>query len=232
MSSVIKENLKIVQENIQESITKRNNSISDDVLLVAVTKNHDVNAMREAIDTGCVVIGENRVQEAMQKAEILDRKVIWHLIGHLQTNKAKYAVKLFDMIESVDSVKLAEALNKEAGKINKVQNILVQVNLVKESSKAGVYLEDLPELLTKVDALDNLKLMGLMFIAPKVENLENVRPMFAEMYKLFKQVQAQDFKTADIKYLSMGMTHDYQIAIEEGANIVRVGTGIFGARQY
>lgn len=229
---MIKENLKIVQENIQESITKRNNSISDDVLLVAVTKNHDVNAMREAIDTGCVVIGENRVQEAMQKAEILDRKVIWHLIGHLQTNKAKYAVKLFDMIESVDSVKLAEALNKEAGKINKVQNILVQVNLVKESSKAGVYLEDLPELLTKVDALDNLKLMGLMFIAPKVENLENVRPMFAEMYKLFKQVQAQDFKTADIKYLSMGMTHDYQIAIEEGANIVRVGTGIFGARQY
>ena len=223
---MIKENLKIVQENIQESITKRNNSISDDVLLVAVTKNHDVNAMREAIDTGCVVIGENRVQEAMQKAEILDRKVIWHLIGHLQTNKAKYAVKLFDMIESVDSVKLAEALNKEAGKINKVQNILVQVNLVKESSKAGVYLEDLPELLTKVDALDNLKLMGLMFIAPKVENLENVRPMFAEMYKLFKQVQAQDFKTADIKYLSMGMTHDYQIAIEEGANIVRVGTGI------
>ncbi len=229
---MIKENLKIVQENIQESIAKRHNSISDEVLLVAVTKNHDVNAMHEAIDSGCVVIGENRVQEAMQKAEILNRDVTWHLIGHLQTNKAKYAVKLFDMIESVDSIKLAEALNKEAGKINKVQNILVQVNLVKEASKAGVYLEDLPELLAKVDTLDNLKLMGLMFIAPKVENLENVRPMFAEMYKLFKQVQAQDFKTADIKYLSMGMTHDYQIAIEEGANIVRVGTGIFGARQY
>lgn len=229
---MIKENLKTVQQHIQESIAKRHNAVSDDVLLVAVTKNHDVEAMREAIDAGAIVIGENRVQEASQKHESLNRNVIWHLIGHLQTNKVKLAVKLFDMIESVDSIKLAEAINKEAGKINKVQKILVQVNLVKEASKTGIYLEDLDELLAKIDTLTNLKLMGLMFIAPKVDNLEDVRPMFAQMFQVFKQTQVKTFKQANIKYLSMGMTHDYQIAIEEGANIVRVGTGIFGPRQY
>ncbi len=229
---MIKENLKTVQEHIKESIAKRHNAASEDVLLVAVTKNHDVASMQEAIDAGANVIGENRVQEALQKHETLNRDVTWHLIGHLQTNKAKYAVKLFDMIESVDSIKLAEALNKEAQKIDKVQQVLVQVNLVKEASKTGVYLEELDEILAKIDILSNLKLMGLMFIAPKVDNLEDVRPMFAQMFKLFKKVQAKTFATSEIKYLSMGMTHDYQIAIEEGANIVRVGTGIFGPRQY
>lgn len=232
MSSVIKENLQTVQQHIKQSIQNRRNFASEEVTLIAVTKNHDVNAMREAIDAGATVIGENRVQEAMQKYEILDRNVKWHLIGHLQTNKAKYAVKIFDMIESVDSIKLAEALNKEAAKIDKQQEILVQVNLVKEASKTGIFLEELDELLAKIDTLDNLKLKGLMFIAPKVDNLEEVRPMFAQMFKLFKQLQTKTFKTADIKYLSMGMTHDYQIAIEEGANLVRVGTGIFGLRQY
>lgn len=229
---MIVENLKTVQNNIQESIKKRHNIISEKVQLVAVTKNHDVQAMREAIDAGATVIGENRVQEADKKHETLDRDVTWHLIGHLQTNKVKHAVKIFDMIESVDSIKLAEAINKEAAKVDKVQKILVQVNLVKEASKTGVYLEDLDELLKSIDTMDNLKLMGLMFIAPIVENLEDVRPMFNQMYQLFTKVQKMPFVHADIKYLSMGMTHDYQIAIEEGANIVRVGTAIFGPRQY
>ena len=229
---MIVENLKTVQNNIKESIQKRHNIISQDVLLVAVTKNHDVEAMREAIDAGAAVIGENRVQEASQKYAVLDRNVTWHLIGHLQTNKVKHAVKIFDMIESVDSIKLAEAINKEAAKLGKVQKILVQVNLVKEASKTGVYLEDLPELLTAIDGMDNLKLMGLMFIAPIAENPEDVRPMFNQMHNLFIKVQKMPLAHADIKYLSMGMTHDYQIAIEEGANIVRVGTAIFGPRQY
>lgn len=229
---MIVENLKTVQNNIKESIQKRHNIISQDVLLVAVTKNHDVEAMREAIDAGAAVIGENRVQEASQKYAVLDRNVTWHLIGHLQTNKVKHAVKIFDMIESVDSIKLAEAINKEAAKLGKVQKILVQVNLVKEASKTGAYLEDLPELLTAIDGMDNLKLMGLMFIAPIAENPEDVRPMFNQMYNLFIKVQKMPLAHADIKYLSMGMTHDYQIAIEEGANIVRVGTAIFGPRQY
>ena len=229
---MIVENLKTVQNNIKESIQKRHNIISQDVLLVAVTKNHDVEAMRKAIDAGAAVIGENRVQEASQKYAVLDRNVTWHLIGHLQTNKVKHAVKIFDMIESVDSIKLAEAINKEAAKLGKVQKILVQVNLVKEASKTGVYLEDLPELLTAIDGMDNLKLMGLMFIAPIAENPEDVRPMFNQMYNLFIKVQKMPLAHADIKYLSMGMTHDYRIAIEEGANIVRVGTAIFGPRQY
>lgn len=229
---MIVENLKTVQNNIKESIKKRHNIISNDVLLVAVTKNHDVEAMRQAIDAGAAVIGENRVQEAAQKYATLDRNATWHLIGHLQTNKVKHAVKIFDMIESVDSIKLAEAINKEAAKLGKVQKILVQVNLVKEASKTGVYLEDLPELLTAIDGMDNLKLMGLMFIAPIAENPEDVRPMFNQMYNLFIKVQKMPLAHADIKYLSMGMTHDYRIAIEEGANIVRVGTAIFGPRQY
>ena len=231
---MIVENLKIVENNIKESMAKRHNIISEDVQLVAVTKNHDVEEMREAIDAGAVVIGENRVQEAQKKYEVLDRNVTWHLIGHLQTNKVKHAVQIFDMIESVDSIKLADAIDKEAGKIDKLQNILVQVNLVKENSKTGVYLEDLDELLMHIDKLDNLKLMGLMFIAPIVDDLEDVRPMFNKMYELFKAVQKRDFKSksTDIKYLSMGMTHDYKIAIEEGANIVRVGTAIFGPRKY
>lgn len=229
---MIVENLKTVQNNIQESIKKRHNIISQEVQLVAVTKNHDVEAMREAIDAGAIVIGENRVQEAQKKYETLDRDVTWHLIGHLQTNKVKHAVKIFDMIESVDSIKLAEAINKEAMKLGKVQKILVQVNLVKEASKTGVYLEDLDELLKNIDTMENLKLMGLMFIAPIVDNLQDVRPMFNQMYQLFTKVQKMPLDNADIKYLSMGMTHDYQIAIEEGANIVRVGTAIFGPRQY
>lgn len=231
---MIVDNLKTVQNNIEESKAKRQNIISDDVLLVAVTKNHDVNAMREAIDAGATTIGENRVQEAMQKFETLDRKVTWHLIGHLQTNKVKHAVQIFDMIESVDSEKLARAINKEAEKINKVQKILVEVNLVKEASKTGAYLEDVPEILAQIDTMANLKLMGLMFIAPKVDNLEDVRPMFNKMYHLFRDLQQQKFNNpnTEIKYLSMGMTHDYQIAVEEGANIVRVGTAIFGPRQY
>ncbi len=232
MANTIAERLKTVEENIQESIKKRHNIISEQVQLVAVTKNHDVEAMRQAIDAGATVIGENRVQEAEKKYAVLDRKVRWHLIGHLQTNKVKHAVKIFDMIESIDSVKLAETVDKEAGKINKVQDILVQVNLVKEASKTGIYLVVFDELLEKIDELPNLHLKGLMFIAPIVDDLDDVRPMFDKMYHLFKDVQQRPYKTADIEFLSMGMTHDYQVAVEEGANIVRVGTAIFGPRQY
>lgn len=229
---MIAENYKRVKENIELSKKKRENIISDAVQLVAVTKYHDVEAMRRAIDAGVDVIGENRVQEAEKKHAVLDRDVRWHLIGHLQTNKVKHAVKIFDMIESVDSVKLAEAIEKEAAKLGKVQDILVQVNLVKEASKTGVYLEDLDELLSCIDDMEHLKLKGLMFIAPIEEDIEMVRPMFNKMYHLFREVQQRPYKTADVKYLSMGMTHDYQIAVEEGANIVRVGTAIFGPRQY
>ena len=230
---MIEENLRAVLRSIEESRAKR--KIADPkepVRLVAVTKNHGVDEMREALDGGVTDIGENRIQEAREKFETLERDATWHLIGHLQKNKAKYAVKLFDLIHSVDTLELACALDKEAQKIDKVQKILVQVNLAKEASKSGVYEEDLQPLLETVDELSHLQLAGLMCIAPNYEDVEEVRPLFRRMYEIFQRTKEFPWKTANIIYLSMGMTHDYRIAVEEGANIVRVGTAIFGPRQY
>ena len=230
---MIEENLCAVLRSIEESRAKR--KIADPkepVRLVAVTKNHGVDEMREALDCGVTDIGENRIQEAREKFETLERDATWHLIGHLQKNKAKYAVKLFDLIHSVDTLELACALDKEAQKIDKVQKILVQVNLAKEASKSGVYEENLQPLLEAVDELSHLQLAGLMCIAPNYEDVEEVRPLFRRMYEIFQRSKEFPWKTANIIYLSMGMTHDYRIAVEEGANIVRVGTAIFGPRQY
>lgn len=230
---MIQEKLREVEAKIEESRQKRTRADRNELVqLVAVTKNHDVAAMREAIDAGATAIGENRIQEAREKYTTLDRKTAWHLIGHLQTNKAKYAVRMFDLIHSVDSENLALELDKAAGRIDKVQDVLVQVNLAREDSKSGIYREDLLPLLHRVDELPHLRLCGLMCIAPNYDEAEQCRPLFREMYEIFQKVKEISFATANIKYLSMGMTHDYTIAIEEGANLVRVGTAIFGQRQY
>jgi PLP dependent protein len=229
---MIQENLHEVEKIIEKCKTGCSRIQQNDVKLVAVTKNHDIYAMREAIDAGVTAIGENRIQEAIEKNATLERNVEWHLIGHLQTNKVKQAVKIFDLIHSVDSEKLAVELDKAAEKIHKVQDVLVQVNLAREESKFGIYRENLPDLLAKIDNLGNLRLCGFMCIAPNYEKVEDCRPLFHEMYEIFQEAKEIAFKTANIKYLSMGMTHDYRIAIEEGANIVRVGTAIFGQRQY
>ena len=229
---MIQEKLQEVEKKIADSIARRKPEYKDDVLLVAVTKNHDIAAMREAIDAGVTDIGENRIQEAKDKYESLDRQVVWHLIGHLQTNKAKQAVRIFDLIHSVDSLHLARAINKAAAEMDKVQKVLVQVNLAKEASKSGIYEDGLQELLYQVDEMPNLQLMGLMCIAPNYEDVEKCRPLFAAMKNIFDRMKDIRWKKANMKYLSMGMTHDYDIAIEEGANVVRVGTGIFGPRQY
>lgn len=229
---MIAEHLHQVKQKIKAAMKKRTADMDENVLLVAVTKNHDVAAMREAIDAGAADIGENRIQEAKKKYETLGRDVTWHLIGHLQTNKAKQAVKCFDLIHSVDSFHLAKELDKEAGKLGKVQDVLVQVNLAKEDSKSGVYEEDLFNMLDEVDELAHLHLVGLMCIAPNYENVEECRPLFHRMYEIFQKAKEIPYQTATIRYLSMGMTHDYAVAVEEGANIVRVGTAIFGPRQY
>ncbi len=231
---MIAENFHQVEAEIDAAKARRRPVVGDkDVLLVAVTKNHDVEAMREAIDAGATTVGENRIQEAVSKYDVLDRSVSWHLIGHLQTNKAKQAVRYFDLIHSVDSEHLAKALDQAAGKMNKVQDILIQVNLAKEASKSGVYREDLLALLDTIDKnMEHLHIVGLMCIAPNYEDVEECRPLFHEMYEIFSKVKEISYKTANIRYLSMGMSHDYKIAVEEGANIVRVGTAIFGARQY
>lgn len=229
---MIAEKLREVEEKIKRAEMRREVAVDAPVQLIAVTKNHDVAAMREAIDAGATEIGENRIQEAKDKFGTLERTVKWHLIGHLQTNKARQAVKIFDLIHSVDSEHLAREIDKEAGKIGKCQDILVQVNLAKEDSKSGIYREDLRALLDVIDTLENVRLCGLMCIAPNYEDVEKCRPLFRAMYEIYTAVKEIPFKRANIKYLSMGMTHDYEIAVEEGANLVRVGTGIFGPRQY
>ena len=216
--TMIGEQIQKVRAEIMAARARRTHVSKDaPVELIAVTKNHPVAAMQEAIDAGIMNIGENRIQEALDKAETLEREVKWHLIGHLQTNKAKYAVRQFDLIHSVDSVHLAQA---------------VQVNLAREDVKSGVYREDLDELLAAIDGMDSVRLQGFMCIAPNYEDVEQCRPLFRAMYELYGAIKAAEPHKADIRYLSMGMTHDYRIAVEEGANLVRVGTAIFGARNY
>lgn len=201
----------------------------EEIILVAVTKNHGVEKMREVIDAGAKHIGENRVQEAAEKFQTLNREVTRHLIGHLQTNKAKAAVKLFDVIQSVDSQHLAAALDKAAAQLDKVQDILIQVNLAREPQKSGVLPEDLNALINFVEGSKNLRLRGLMMIAPNFPDVEECRPLFRQMRELFDELKTS---RRHFDFLSMGMTHDYKVAVEEGANLVRIGTAIFGERSY
>lgn len=230
---VILEKLTQIRENIKNSIANRKNiDMSDEVKLIAVTKNHDIYVMREAIDLGTLQIGENRVQEAMEKKNTLDRNVEWNLIGHLQTNKVKQAVALFDVIQSVDSEKLVLEIDHAAKKINKIQDILIQVNVAQEISKFGISSNDVINFATFISELTNVRLCGLMTIAPHYENPELARPIFKELFQLFINLKNKNLNHTEIKWLSMGMTNDYKIAIEEGANVIRVGSGIFGQRQY
>ncbi|MBO4400886.1 MAG: YggS family pyridoxal phosphate-dependent enzyme [Selenomonadaceae bacterium] len=226
MADVV-ENLRVVRGEIEKA--QRQRAFDEPVTLVAVTKNHGVEMMRQAIDAGVQHIGENRIQEAAEKFAALNRAVTKHLIGHLQTNKAKQAVQLFDLIHSVDSEHLAAAIDKAALSVGKVQDVLIQVNLAKEDSKSGVYEENLQSTMEFVDALQNLRLCGLMLIAPNYSDVENCRPLFHRMNEIFRAIQST---REGFNFLSMGMTHDYKIAVEEGANVVRVGTAIFGERIY
>lgn len=221
------ENFRAVLAQIENARTRRAVAKDEKIILVAVTKNHGVGLMREAIDAGATDIGENRVQEAAEKFPQLERLVTRHLIGHLQTNKVKPAVKLFDLIQSVDSIHLATALDKAAASLGKVQDVLIQVNAAREPQKSGVLLEDLSALATFVDAAENLRLRGLMMIAPNLPEAEDCRPLFRQMRTLFDEMKPA---REAFDFLSMGMTHDYKIAVEEGANVVRVGTAIFGIR--
>lgn len=230
---MILENLAQVREYIDCSIQKRTKNFGfNEVKLIAVTKNHDIYAMRKAIDAGINVIGENRVQEALDKYESLERTVEWHLIGHLQTNKVKQAIKIFDVIQSVDSEKLVLEINRVATKLNKIQDILVQINVAREESKFGIEYNDVTAFIQFISNLKNVHVCGLMTIAPHYNDSEMARPTFRKLYEIFDKLKQQNFKNVEMKWLSMGMTNDYKIAIEEGANIVRIGTGIFGARQY
>ncbi len=227
---MIKENIAAVQKRIADAASRVGRT--DAITLVAVTKNHPVEYMKEAAAVGITDVGENRVQEALQKLEAFpENQLKWHLIGHLQTNKAKHAVEHFDLIHSVDSEHLLKAVNKEAAKIGKVQDILLQVNVAREESKFGMEVEEFPAMCELAKSLANVRVQGLMCIAPNFEHVEDVRPIFRIAHALYEDMKPK-FPVGQIQYLSMGMTHDFEIAIEEGANIVRVGTAIFGARNY
>ena len=228
---MLADNLKIVQEKIEASLQKRKEAkqTGDSVTLVAVTKNHAPEVITEALSLGVECIGENRVQEAKHKKEVLPAGGKWHLIGHLQTNKARQAVALFDLIESVDSERLLALINDEAGRIGKVQDVLLQLNIAKEEQKTGFTKEEYLTVLEKLSEFKNIRLRGLMVIAQACSDIEETRPVFAAGYRTFCRLKET---YPEVDCLSMGMSNDYTVAIEEGANMVRVGTALFGQRDY
>jgi len=202
------------------------------IRLVAVSKTMPAEVVRDAIGTGISDLGENYIQEAKEKINALAAyPVTWHFIGHLQSNKAKYAVRLFDLIHSVDSLKLAQELNKYAQKNDKIQAILIQVNVAKEVSKSGVYVEDTVQLLKEVSRLENIAVKGLMTMPPYFNAPEKARPFFTALRELRDQIKMEAIPNISMDELSMGMTGDFEAAIEEGATIVRIGTAIFGDRR-
>lgn len=228
---MLSENLQEVQAKIDKALAARKEAklTGETVTLVAVTKNHPPEVITESLATGIKSIGENRVQEAKHKQEALGKEGYWHLIGHLQSNKARQAVALFDLIESVDSERLLVALDKEAERIGKVQDILLQLNIAHEEQKSGFERADYEAVLPKLAAYKHIRVRGIMVIAQKCDYIEEARPVFAAGYRAFCRLKQQ---LKDIDILSMGMSGDYPIAIEEGANTVRVGTALFGQRDY
>jgi len=215
---------------ISENFKKILKEIPKNVILVVAAKNRSIEEIEKVISLGAQVIGENYVQEAEKKFNVIKDKVKWHLIGHLQKNKVKKAVKIFDMIETLDSVELVYLLDKECKKINKIMPVLVEVNIAYEERKSGVLPKDLKDFVNEVKDFSNLRLSGLMTMGPLVKNPEDIRPYFRETKKLFEDIK-NILNSPDWIYLSMGMSDTYKIAIEEGANIVRIGTAIFGPRK-
>ena len=226
----VRENLRSVEEKITAAAEKSGRKRSD-ILLVAVTKTQPVEMMNEAISAGVTDVGENKPQEVRDKFDsVLPAK--WHLIGHLQTNKVKYVVGKCCLIHSVDSVKLMDEIDLHAQKCGIVQDILIQVNISGEESKSGIAPKELDELLLHASSLHNIKVRGLMTIAPKTDDSITNKLHFDNMHKLFIDTRAKKYDNVNMEYLSMGMSGDYELAIECGANIVRVGSAIFGARNY
>lgn len=225
----IKRNLQAVRENIQKSLKKV--SRTDEVILVGVTKTLDIDIVNKGIELGIDNIGENKVQEIQEKYSLLEKKPKIHMIGHLQTNKVKYIIDKVDLIHSLDRLSLAEEIQKRAFKNSLVKDVLVQVNISKEESKYGLELEELDEFLEEISNYENIRVRGLMTMAPFDATEDYIREVFGKAKETFENMKKLKFKNFKVDYLSMGMTNDYMIAIEEGSNMVRVGTGIFGKRK-
>ena len=229
--SVLKENYANVLKNVHNACERAGRK-TDDVTLIAVSKTKPVEMLQEIYDCGCRDFGENKVQEIMDKYDKLPNDIRWHMIGHLQTNKVKYIVDKVYMIHSVDSIKLAKEISKEAVKKNVIVKVLLEVNVAKEETKFGLLTEEVPDFYKEVIDLPGLKVCGLMTIAPYVENSEENRQHFVNLRQLMVDIESEKTDNISVGELSMGMTGDYEVAIEEGATYVRVGTGIFGERNY
>ena len=215
--------------NIEKKLDQITKEMPQDITLVAVTKHRSVDEIQRVVDYGIRDLGENRVQELLDKYDKIQGDIRWHLIGHLQTNKVKYIIDKVDLIHSVDSVRLAKEINAQAKKHGRIMKILIQVNVSMEDSKFGIGVEELESFLQEISHESNISIIGFMTMAPFTENIEETRHIFREMREIYDKIKDNQgaFKNLNIKTLSMGMTNDYPVAIEEGSNLVRIGRGIF-----
>jgi len=224
---IIKNNLEIINKKIKKAALRADRN-PEEIKLVAVTKTATIEQIEEAIKAGVKIIGESKVQEAKEKYQIITADIEWHLVGRLQTNKVKYAVEIFDCIHSIDSIKLAKEIDKRSLQFGKITNVLVEVNVSGEETKCGIKPEEVETFLKEISKFSRIRVRGLMTIAPIVEDKEEVRPYFRKLRELSKEIKSKNIKNVRMDYLSMGMSEDFEIAIEEGANMVRIGRGIFG----
>lgn len=218
----------MIKQNVAQILAE----LPKGVELVAAAKTREPAEILQAIEAGVKIIGENYVQEAERAYQVIGNRVKWHFIGRLQRNKVKKAVRLFDMIETVDSVEIAREIDKRCGQIGKIMPVLIEINSGREEQKAGVFPEEAEQLVREISTLPNIRVKGLMTMGPRFGNPEDSRPYFAETKKIFDKLKKLNLPNVEMRYLSMGMTNSYKIALEEGANIVRIGSKIFGEREY
>lgn len=217
----------MIKQNVNQILSE----LPDGVQLVAAAKTRQPEEILEAIESGVKIVGENYVQEAERMYEVVGNRAKWHFIGYLQKNKVKKAVRLFDMIETVDSVEIAREIDKRCAQIDKVMPVLIEVNSGREKQKAGVLPESVEQLVREISAFQNIRVVGLMTMGPRFGNPEDSRPYFVETKKIFEKISKLNLPNIEMRYLSMGMTNSYKVALEEGANIVRIGSRLFGERE-
>ncbi len=218
--------MKMIGRNVNQILSE----LPKEVQLVAAAKTRQPSEILEVIEAGIKIVGENYVQEAERAYEVVGERAKWHFIGHLQKNKVKKAVGLFDMIETVDSIEIAKEIAKRCAQIDKIMPVLIEVNSGREKQKSGIFPEGVEQLTGEISALPNIRVMGLMTMGPRFGNPEDSRPYFMETRKIFEKIRKLSLPNIEMKYLSMGMTNSYKIALEEGANMVRLGSKIFGER--
>jgi pyridoxal phosphate enzyme (YggS family) len=218
----------VIKENVQRLLAE----LPEGVELVAAAKTRTPAEIKEAVDSGIKIIGENYVQEAAAAFRQLGRRVKWHFIGHLQKNKIRKAVEIFDLIETVDSYEIAQEIDKRCERAGKIMPVLIEINSGRENQKYGILSENAETLIMQLSGFKNIKIMGLMTMGPRFGEPEDSRPYFMETKKIFERIRSLDLPGVETRYLSMGMTNSYKIAVQEGANLVRIGAKIFGKREY